>query len=83
LAVRLWVDDLVSFRRIWPTVDTQADTQELSGVTIQHWRGQDGQFTPDDVADIVIEFVGCEIPPGYVEAMAQCSPKPVWFNLEG
>jgi len=83
LAVRLWVDDLVSFRRIWPTVDTQADTQELSGVTIQHWRGQDGQFTPDDVADIVIEFFGCEIPPGYVEAMAQCSPKPVWFNLEG
>jgi hypothetical protein len=30
--VRLWVDDLVSFRRIWPTVDTLADTQELSGV---------------------------------------------------
>lgn len=83
LAVRLWVDDLVSFRRIWPTVDTLADTQELSGVRVQHWRGQDGLFTADDVADIVIEFFGCEIPPGYVEAMAQRSPKPVWFNLEG
>ncbi|MFS2114027.1 elongation factor P maturation arginine rhamnosyltransferase EarP [Herbaspirillum frisingense] len=83
LAVRLWVDDLVSFRRIWPEVQTDAATQELAGVTVQHWRGQDGHYGPADVADIVIEFFGCEIPPGYVEAMAQRPVKPVWFNLEG
>ncbi len=35
------------------------------------------------MADLVIEFFGCEIPPGYVEAMAQRPIKPVWFNLEG
>ncbi|MFJ3057645.1 elongation factor P maturation arginine rhamnosyltransferase EarP [Herbaspirillum sp. NPDC087042] len=83
IAVRLWVDDLVSFQRIWPPVDTGAATQVVAGVTVQHWRGQDDAYTPADVADIVIEFFGCEIPPGYVEAMAQRPVKPVWFNLEG
>jgi len=83
IVVRLWVDDLVSFQRIWPPVDTGAATQVLAGVTVQHWRGQDDAYTPADVADIVIEFFGCEIPPGYVEAMAQRPVKPVWFNLEG
>ena len=83
IAVRLWVDDLVSFQRIWPPVDTGAVTQVVAGVTVQHWRGQDDTYTPADVADIVIEFFGCEIPPGYVEAMALRLVKPVWFNLEG
>nr|WP_198980768.1 elongation factor P maturation arginine rhamnosyltransferase EarP [Herbaspirillum sp. ASV7] len=83
IAVRLWVDDLVSFQRIWPPVDTGAITQVVAGVTVQHWRAQDDAYTPADVADIVIEFFGCEIPPGYVEAMAQRPVKPVWFNLEG
>ncbi|AYR25277.1 elongation factor P maturation arginine rhamnosyltransferase EarP [Herbaspirillum rubrisubalbicans] len=83
LAVRLWVDDLVSFQRIWPQVDVQAETQQLAGVTVQHWRSQEGSYTTADVADLVVEFFGCEIPPGYVEAMAQRPIKPVWFNLEG
>ena len=83
IAVRLWVDDLASFQRIWPPVDTGAITQVVAGVTVQHWRGQDDTYTPADVADIVIEFFGCEIPPGYVEAMALRPVKPVWFNLEG
>jgi uncharacterized repeat protein (TIGR03837 family) len=83
IAVTLWVDDLVSFRRICPDVDTSAETQALQGVTVRHWRGQEGAFAPDDVADIVIEFFAVDIPPGYVEAMAQRARRPVWFNLEG
>jgi len=83
IAVTLWVDDLASFRRLCPEVDTSAATQTLHGVTVRHWRGQDGVFTAADVADVVIEFFAVDIPPGYVEAMAQRSPKPVWFNLEG
>ncbi len=81
--VTLWVDDLASFRRICPAVDVQAETQEVAGVAIRHWRGQDGQFAPADVADIVIEFFACDIPDGYIGAMAQCEPRPVWLNLEG
>ncbi|MEG2204724.1 MAG: elongation factor P maturation arginine rhamnosyltransferase EarP, partial [Oscillospiraceae bacterium] len=36
-----------------------------------------------DIADIVIEFFACDIPPGYIAAMARCAPQPVWLNLEG
>jgi len=40
-------------------------------------------FGAADVADIVIEFFACDIPPGYIRAMAECTPRPVWLNLEG
>jgi uncharacterized repeat protein (TIGR03837 family) len=32
---------------------------------------------------VVIEFFGVDIPPGYIAAMAQCEPRPVWINYEG
>ncbi|CAH0183601.1 hypothetical protein SRABI118_01309 [Massilia sp. Bi118] len=83
IAVTLWVDDLASFRRIWPQVDTTAELQDIGGVTVRHWAGQDGQFVPADIPDVVIEFFGVDIPPGYIEAMAQCQPRPVWINYEG
>jgi uncharacterized repeat protein (TIGR03837 family) len=81
--VTLWVDDLHSFRRICPDVAIDADEQSIAGVTVRHWRDQEGVFTPADVAGIVIEFFGVDIPPGYIAAMAQCQPRPVWLNLEG
>ncbi|MRW93169.1 elongation factor P maturation arginine rhamnosyltransferase EarP [Duganella sp. FT80W] len=83
LAVTLYVDDLVSFRRICPPVDTQAERQQLEGVTVRHWRDQDGVYAPAQVADIVVEFFAVDLPPGYIDAMAQCEPRPLWFNLEG
>ncbi len=81
--VTLWVDDLASFRRICPQVDVLAGEQEVEGVRVLHWANQEEKFTPEQVADIVIEFFAVDIPPGYVEAMAQRLPRPVWFNLEG
>lgn len=81
--VTLWVDDLRSFRRICPPVDAGASLQEVEGILVRHWRDQEGSFAPDEIADIVIEFFAVDIPPGYVAAMAQRSPRPVWFNLEG
>ena len=83
VAVTLWVDDLLSFQRICPGIDVTAATQQASGVTVRHWRDQDGEFAPADIADIVIEFFACDIPPGYIAAMARCAPQPVWLNLEG
>ena len=83
VAVTLWVDDLTSFQRLCPQVVPALETQQVAGIQVQHWRAQDGSFTPDQVADIVIEFFGCDIPPGYIAAMAQCTPRPVWLNLEG
>ncbi|HYC42553.1 MAG TPA: elongation factor P maturation arginine rhamnosyltransferase EarP [Noviherbaspirillum sp.] len=81
--VTLWVDDLQSFRRICPDVALNVDVQRIDNVQVRHWRNQEGQFSPEDIADIVIEFFACDIPPGYIAAMAQCEPRPVWLNLEG
>ena len=81
--VTLWVDDLASFKRICPQIDVSLDIQQAVGVTVRHWRGQDGSFTPEETADIVIEFFACDIPPGYIAAMAQRQPQPAWLNLEG
>ena len=81
--VTLWVDELTSFRKLCPEIDPQAQVQCVAGVTVRHWRGQDGVFAAADIADIVIEFFAVDIPPGYVAAMAQCTPRPVWLNLEG
>ncbi len=83
VAVTLWVDDLASFHRICPPVDVAAAMQGVQGVTVRHWQTQDGAFMPADIADIVIEFFGVDIPPGYIDAMAACEPRPVWLNLEG
>ncbi|GGY94183.1 elongation factor P maturation arginine rhamnosyltransferase EarP [Pseudoduganella plicata] len=83
VVVTLWVDDLHSFQRICPQLDTAAPSQQVEGVFVRHWAGQEGVFTPADVADIVIEFFAVDIPPGYIDAMAGCDPKPVWLNLEG
>lgn len=81
--VTLWVDNLESFRRICPGVAVDAGMQVVEGITVRHWRGQDEVFSPADVADIVVEFFACDIPPGYIDAMAKCEPRPVWLNLEG
>ncbi len=83
VAVTLWVDDLASFQRICPEIDVAVESQQAAGVTVRHWRSQDGVFAPADIADIVIEFFACDIPPGYIAAMAQCTSHPVWLNLEG
>ena len=81
--VTLWVDDLPSFQRICPDVLIEAEIQQLAAVTVHHWRHQDQAFSAGDVADIVIEFFACDIPPAYIVAMAECNPRPVWLNLEG
>ena len=81
--VTLWVDDLASFKRICPQIDVSLDIQQAAGVAVRHWRDQNGSFTPEETADIVIEFFACDIPPGYIAAMAQWQPQPAWLNLEG
>ena len=83
IAVTLWVDDLRSFRRICPEVAIDREQQQIGSVTVHHWRDQDSVFAASDVADIVIEFFACDIPPAYIAAMAGRTPHPVWLNLEG
>ncbi|WP_426107797.1 elongation factor P maturation arginine rhamnosyltransferase EarP [Massilia sp. TSP1-1-2] len=86
VAVTLWVDDLVSFQRLCPQVSAAAGAQQqqlVEAVAVRHWRADDEAFTPADVADIVVEFFGVDLPATYIQAMAACTPRPVWLNLEG
>jgi uncharacterized repeat protein (TIGR03837 family) len=83
LDVTLWVDDLQSFQRICPEVTLEVEVQQVAGVAVQHWRNQNDEFTAADIADIVIEFFGCNIPPAYIAAMAECNLRPIWLNLDG
>jgi uncharacterized repeat protein (TIGR03837 family) len=83
LAVTLWVDDLPTFRRICPEVAIEPEVQQVADVTVRRWPDTAHSFSPAEVADIVIEFFGCDIPPAYIAAMAGREPRPAWLNLEG
>jgi uncharacterized repeat protein (TIGR03837 family) len=79
LRVRLWVDDLASFRRICPDIATGLESQHSHGVEVRWWRDP---FPAVDPADVVVEAFACNPPASYVAAMAAKQPKPVWINLE-
>jgi uncharacterized repeat protein (TIGR03837 family) len=79
LSVRLWVDDLHAFQRIWPAVDPDEDAQSCEGVIVCAWRTP---FVEAEPAQVVIEAFGCALPETYLTAMASLSPPPVWINLE-
>jgi uncharacterized repeat protein (TIGR03837 family) len=77
--VRLWVDDIDSFRRICPRIGTGVARQSCEGVEICAWREPFPLVAP---ADIVVEAFACNPPANYVAAMAALRVKPVWINLE-
>ena len=82
LAVRLWVDDLESFRPLCPEIDPGKDAQRLRGVEIRRWAQPFPSVDAADVADVVIEAFACELPEPYLAAMAAKRPRPAWINLE-
>jgi uncharacterized repeat protein (TIGR03837 family) len=79
LLVRLWVDDLASFRKICPDIVPGQESQHSHGVEVRWWREPFPVVSP---ADVVVEAFACNPPAGYVAAMAVREPKPVWINLE-
>ena len=79
MPVRLWINDLESFARIWPEIDPALAAQSSRGVDVRRWRGAMPGVAP---ADVVIETFGCEVPEDYQVAMAARARTPVWINLE-
>lgn len=80
--VRLWVDDLDSLARIWPSAQN-TENQELAGVEVCRWSAG---FDPNiQVADVVVEAFACDVPTSYLLNMAAqkaVAKEPVWINLE-
>ena len=77
LDVRLWVDDLMSFRRLCPEINPRLQSQRQRDVLVEHWTSP---FPETAVADVVIEAFACQLPESYLAAMAK--RQPVWINLE-
>lgn len=75
--IRLWVDDLHSFKKIEPALDPSLRQQRLKGLEIHHWHEQ---ITEWQAAELVIEAFACELPEAYLEAMKNQTR--CWLNLD-
>lgn len=82
IIVTLWVDDLPSFQKICPAIVPDMPRQHIQGTDIRLWDESADRLEAADIPDVVIEAFACELPPGYVQAMARRALKPVWINLE-
>ena len=79
LQIRLWVDDLASFKHLEPRLDPASANQVVDGVEIRHWTTP---FQAQQPAQVVIEAFGCNLPDYFINAMSTQSEKPLWINLE-
>lgn len=80
--VRVFVDDLHTFRRLCPALSAERATQTVDGVVVEHWHDPAHAGDTLQIADVVIEAFACELPPAYVAGMAERARRPVWLNLE-
>ena len=80
--VRVFVDDLHAFQKLCPSLALDRARQTVGGIVVEHWREPAHAGDTLEVADVVIEAFGCELPPTYVAAMTERERAPVWFNLE-
>ncbi len=78
LTVRLFVDDLNSFNRIEPSINTLRPRQSVQNVTVMYW----DQALAAAPADLVIESFAVNLPTAYIAAMGVRALPPVWVNLE-
>lgn len=74
--LRLFVDDLIAFQCIEPTVDPLLPDQKLQKTQVMTWTAA-AQSTP---AAVVIEAFGCELPSAYLAKLPPHTQ--LWINLE-
>lgn len=76
-AVRLCIDSLATLCALVPQVDSRAARQRFAGVEIVH-----SAADCTGAADVAVDGFGGGLPRGYLEAMVQRRPKPLWVVLE-
>lgn len=78
-SVRLYVDDLNTFRAICPELNPRMVQQSVRGVQVLSWNRQ-AQAEPGDV---VVEMFGCRLLPAFLERLRERGPAgPRWIDLE-
>jgi uncharacterized repeat protein (TIGR03837 family) len=81
LTVRLWVDDLVSFAKLEPSLAIHLASQYCQTIEICYWSKDN--FPPSiQPYDVVIEGFACRLPESFLQTMATQIVKPIWLNLE-
>ncbi|CAG4906434.1 elongation factor P maturation arginine rhamnosyltransferase EarP [Paraburkholderia saeva] len=80
--VRVFVDDLHAFQKLCPSLVAEEARQSVEGIVVEHWHAPSHAGDTLEIADVVIEAFGCELPAVYVTAMAGRERAPVWLNLE-
>jgi len=86
--VTLWIDDLVSFSKLAPSLNPNIAEQPLEKITVCLWHKDDRDtlsLTHQKPLDIIIEGFGCRLPDFVLCKMAQqskASKPPLWINLE-
>jgi uncharacterized repeat protein (TIGR03837 family) len=76
--VRLFVDDLTAFARIEPALDAQRASQTIANVDIRRWPDQHEDI---ELATVVVELLGCGLPPRYLAAMSTQRDS-LWIDFE-
>lgn len=86
--VTLWIDDLVSFSKLAPSLNPTLAEQYLDKITVCLWHKDDRDTysqTHQTPLDIIIEGFGCRLPDFILNKMAQqakTGKPPLWINLE-
>ena len=83
-SVHLWVDDLISFQALCPTVSPHLTTQQIEGIELFHWQTSlhDTGIHALAQAQIVIEAFGCTLPEVVLDILRSHTLQPLWINLE-
>src|SRR5690606_3909854 len=94
--IRLWVDDLASFRRIAPQIDPTAPQQQVGGITVLHWleskEPASGRAERANAPPALNDSPEHPVPADVVIEAFACtlpeayvaamSPRQLWLNLE-
>ena len=86
--VTLWIDDLVSFSKLAPSLNPNLAEQALDKITVCLWHKDDRDTYSQThliPLDIIIEGFGCRLPDFVLYKMAQqakTGKPPLWINLE-
>jgi uncharacterized repeat protein (TIGR03837 family) len=76
-SLRLWVDDLTSFKRLETRIDLHALQQVVEHIEIIHWDNPAPDLSP---YPLVLCSFSCDLPETYI---AQLHQKPaLWLNIE-
>jgi uncharacterized repeat protein (TIGR03837 family) len=88
LDITLWIDDLVSFSKLAPSLNPNLAEQHLDKIKVCLWHKDDRDAHNHNFQiplDMIVEGFGCRLPDFVIENIAKQAKtrqQPLWINLE-